>query len=752
MIIDIFLLGKYLVGSESQVIGSPIGDGADQFLYWRKFGFEQLRHGHLSLWNPYAFSGTPFLGGWQSGLLYPPDWIYLVLPLERAMNFEMALHIFWLGAGVAMWARYHQLHPLACLVAAITASLGGTVFLRLFAGHLSIIDTASWVPWIFCAFDQILDNPQLKAALLLTLSTAMAILGGHPQTVFNASITLIIYLILRSISSTVRARSILIIVMGGFAAVLITAVQIAAGLAAAAEGTRQAGVPYAFAASISFPPENFVTLIVPWFFGGIFSYWGESYIWEASIFCGVTGSFLALYAAAFVKNKRKPVWCAMVVLLMVLALAANTPLFPILYHYVPGFNRFRGDSKFDFDATLFVSMLAAVGLDELLTRPIQSKKVFLFPVIFLAGLLMAYTVLKRCITLIAWEKLCEIFAANAERENILTPLNIASFAAQSRLHSEAALIIAAIPTLLILGILAAARYRRRVLYAIPVIAICEMFWFAQSSISTFDIRSTVPPFASQLEAIGQADHRVLRLDDTSNFTMSIGTPDIWGYDPTVTNRYAEFMYFTQGLNPNDADEYLSFHLDNPLFRLLRCSDVIMNSGAGPVDITHSNAFSHIFFVKNYLVLPNRDGIFRLLRRPSMNPGKTMLLESRPFESLGAVLGGGTASITSNTSDQSTVVADNASPGILLITDNYSRDITAAPLSGDTQRRYKVLPADYTLIGVPLTPGHHVFTLIYRPRWFEVSAYISIVSISIFLGVCLAELIIEVRLRRKDIGE
>ncbi|MCZ6673052.1 MAG: hypothetical protein O7C75_08940, partial [Verrucomicrobia bacterium] len=68
--------------SPSAVILSQQGtDLSSQFVYWRDFGFSQLSQGNLALWNPHIFSGMPYFGGFQSALLYPPNWLYLVLPL-----------------------------------------------------------------------------------------------------------------------------------------------------------------------------------------------------------------------------------------------------------------------------------------------------------------------------------------------------------------------------------------------------------------------------------------------------------------------------------------------------------------------------------------------------------------------------------------------------------------------------------------------------------------------------------------------
>src|SRR5438046_3032888 len=37
--------------------------------------------GWLPLWNPYAFSGIPLLGDGQTAMFYPPNWLFLILPV-----------------------------------------------------------------------------------------------------------------------------------------------------------------------------------------------------------------------------------------------------------------------------------------------------------------------------------------------------------------------------------------------------------------------------------------------------------------------------------------------------------------------------------------------------------------------------------------------------------------------------------------------------------------------------------------------
>ena len=60
-------------GPGDKVLSLWGADLSGQFLAWRAFGFSHQAEGHLVLCNPHLYSGTPFLGGFQSALLYPPN-------------------------------------------------------------------------------------------------------------------------------------------------------------------------------------------------------------------------------------------------------------------------------------------------------------------------------------------------------------------------------------------------------------------------------------------------------------------------------------------------------------------------------------------------------------------------------------------------------------------------------------------------------------------------------------------------------
>src|SRR5688572_16437762 len=86
------MFGSVLFSGAAVVLSHRGDDLYSQFVYWRSFGFGQLKQGHLALWNPHVFSGTPFFSTFEPALLYPINWVHLVLPLAKALNTEIVLH------------------------------------------------------------------------------------------------------------------------------------------------------------------------------------------------------------------------------------------------------------------------------------------------------------------------------------------------------------------------------------------------------------------------------------------------------------------------------------------------------------------------------------------------------------------------------------------------------------------------------------------------------------------------------------
>ena len=148
------MFGDVLFTSRPVVLSDSGGDLASQFIYWRVFTAEQLRQGHLPLWNPYVFCGMPYLGWAQTAVLYPTNWLDLLLPLPRSINLGIALHVFLAGLFTYLWGLRRGLHPIAAVVAGALFMFSGSYFLHVYAGHLSLLYAIAWTPLVFASVDE----------------------------------------------------------------------------------------------------------------------------------------------------------------------------------------------------------------------------------------------------------------------------------------------------------------------------------------------------------------------------------------------------------------------------------------------------------------------------------------------------------------------------------------------------------------------------------------------------------------------
>ncbi|MFZ4777388.1 MAG: hypothetical protein ACOYM3_18630, partial [Terrimicrobiaceae bacterium] len=300
--------------STTLVLSDKSTDVTLHFLFSRAFGFGEMARGNFPLWNPYIYGGIPYLGQFQSALLYPPNLIFLALPLATAINWSTGLHIFLLGAFTYAWAFRRGLRPASALVSGVAAMFSSAFFLHIYAGHLCNVAAMAWVPLIFLGIDGWLSKRHAAWIILAAAAAALQIYAGHPQYVYYTALIAGLYSLahLLGTSRMISACTGLLAIypLAGF----LAAAQLLPGFSAASEAVRSGGLTYAFSSMFSFPPENFLTLLVPGFFAGKETpYWGRCYLWEMSLYLGTGMLILALWG--MLQPGRKAVRLPLLVLL-----------------------------------------------------------------------------------------------------------------------------------------------------------------------------------------------------------------------------------------------------------------------------------------------------------------------------------------------------------------------------------------------------------------------------------------------------
>ncbi|HLY24899.1 MAG TPA: hypothetical protein VKQ72_01075 [Aggregatilineales bacterium] len=131
-----------------------------QFYPWRQFALSELAAGRLPLWNPYNGAGAPLLANYQIALLYPPNWLYLLLPGPQTMGLLGMAHL--LLAGFGMWLLTGRLHcdRLGRGIATLAYPLSSTLVARF--GTAPMLDVAAWLPWLILAVDGMVDSITIR--------------------------------------------------------------------------------------------------------------------------------------------------------------------------------------------------------------------------------------------------------------------------------------------------------------------------------------------------------------------------------------------------------------------------------------------------------------------------------------------------------------------------------------------------------------------------------------------------------------
>lgn len=726
-VLTLALFGDLLTSSRAVVSGVEM-DVDQQFFAWRMFAFDELRQGRLPLWNPYSFGGAPALGNFQYAILYPPNWLHLVLPTGRAINVIAALHVFLAGLLTAAWCRSRRCGVTCSALGGTIFALGGPYILHLYAGHLTFLCVVAWTPLVFLAADRILAGRATAAAWMLgAFAIAMQVLGGYPQPAYYAALAVVVYVTVRLFRSPPRVWGRVFVSIAAMYAfgVMLSAAQLLPALDAARESVRAEPLPYVTAASYSLPFVNLLTLIAPYPFGDDFSvpYAGEWVMWEMSLYIGPAALVLAVLGA--IRSKRRADRAALVVLAIsiVLALGAHTPLFKLLYFALPGMDRFRAPARFGVIATLMLAALAARGFDLLLRRRRRGTSRLAVAALVAAGWIAALALLITARPQ-SWAPVLEN-ASTLERS--------VSHASAQLLHTAAVLAQVGVVLLLV-------RRVRWLAYAVAVLLVFDLARSADRAVERFQPRVTAPPAWHDALASLAPDERVLTVaPGKANLAAQLGVEDAWGYDPAMPARWGDFVGRLLGADPRAGDFAVRKVEPSPLWAMLRVRQALPPEAATFADPPLPRAM----LVDEAVVVDSPAASLEAVLDPSFDPRDVVVLESAPNPppETGAT---GSVHVRQRTHFWMEIVAEVERPAILLITDAYSADwqIRLGSSATAAQSEYALLPANHALRAVPLAAGKHVLTLEYVPRSFGLAIVISALA---WAGFVTASLIL---LRRR----
>ena len=316
-------------------------------------------HG-LPLWNPYFGGGQPLGADPLAALFYPPTHLVHFFSLRDYYLVLFMGHLVFAGLGMLLLARRAlELPRFPALVAAVSYMAAPGLLSHLGAGHVTIVQTVAWFPWLTLACWATVREPRRWGAIL-GICFALTLLAGHPQMAYYSLLmtagVAAWFLVKRWRLEGRRAllESMVGLAAAGLIGVLLSAIYLLPLMEFTALSTRQLSV----SSTDAYPLGHFLHELID-------QRPAPTLPWEGMITPGL--AVLALTLLAVVTRWRKA-WPLILAIVLVAGLTmGNASLFYQLVAWVlPGFDLFRGLARIWFVALVPFALLAGLGAESLL--------------------------------------------------------------------------------------------------------------------------------------------------------------------------------------------------------------------------------------------------------------------------------------------------------------------------------------------------------------------------------------------------
>lgn len=328
------------------------------FVPWFSFAAQSLAEGYLPLWDPFHAGGYPFLHNPQASFFYPPTWLALLLSERLRFTYWIVLHIWLSGLGMLLFVRAMGGHWLGAVLASLSFAFSHYIAVRAQAGHLGLMATNAWFPWLLLATAWSVQKATFRSATMVGIIWALSALAGHSTSLLYINLGWVLFLLFLMTSQrpalVLRQTSVAVLV--GLA---LSAAQLLPTLEFALMSTRVAQSDLAFAMSYSLPFGQLMTLLAPDTFGGPVGwppYWGPLNYWELTYYAGIL-PIVALILTLYRPSRLAIFYLCLLVLTIMLAIGQYGFLYESFYHWLPPFRLARAPAR-----AMFLAIFVLCGL------------------------------------------------------------------------------------------------------------------------------------------------------------------------------------------------------------------------------------------------------------------------------------------------------------------------------------------------------------------------------------------------------
>jgi hypothetical protein len=680
------------------------------------------------LWNPYVFSGSPFIGNPTGAMFYPVNILFLLFPLYQTFGYIFILDVFLLSFFTYLFARLIKLSAFSSFLSAIIFAFSAPVITRIIPGHVYLLDIMVWFPPLLYCFESFLQKRKFSYIVFSGICIGLMLLAGGSQIAFYTLISSCIYIFIRRMSdpTSLSFSSLCIFIVASFLiGISLSMVQLLPTQEFSYFSIRGDGLSKEFASSFSLHPYQLISVFFPFFFGFGETYWGKGNFIEDSLYAGIFPIFFCGYALLRKKNKYVLPILTLLVISLIYSFGKYTPVWSVLYYYIPGFNLFRTPARILFIYTFSLSILSGIGLD-LLMKEKKLRFYYIFFFIALIGVIvfMYFLLYQHPIHQF------EIFILMYNRYGSGVNHEILYF----YFLRDIAIVTV---SFFLLGLFIFLKEKHIISKTLFQIFIITAVFFDLWTYGHIFVQTTNPSNIgkqSELFTFIRRDHGIFRVFDLSTeLFYGQGLPplqDVLGVHSLQLKTYRDFLWQVGPHEETPHESFFIFHgiITNPqILALLNVKYIISNTKLSlsflkPLFVSKNPPSSILFGntkkLNTYYLYENMYFLPRafFVTNPNLPVMETIQKETN-------------ISIISYQPNTIKLLVTNAKPGYLILSENWYPGWKAYDRGKEIniEKKYAVLRAIY------LMRGKHTITFIYNPLSFQIGKMISFLT-SIFLFI------------------
>jgi hypothetical protein len=733
----------------------------------------ELRNGNLALWNPFEFCGRPSVGTFQASAFYPLTLIFYFLPLPLAFTVFYVVHVWFSGVFMYLFAYSLTRSHVASFAGGLVYMLGGFPLSHIYAGHLTMVASCAWAPLVFLLFLLSVRKRRLAFAALGGLVLGVENLAGYPAIAYYTLLGLALFSLFTACSTPKERRSfreacrpvlcLALIVVAGF---LVSAVEVLPAVAVTQYSSRAGGTSYEFASSFSLPPENFITFLLPGFFGdGVQTpYWGRWLFWEVCGYAGILPIFLGLFLLI---QRKEPLGVFFSVLglgCILFAFGRYAGYFKLVYHLLPGLSMFRGPVRILMLFTFAAAVVTALGFAYVLDRPVVEFTKAVRKTA-LAGMSISFVLAVVFITSagsgggnsLFWKQVLSLSFRQPDRlSEPPDPFDISFLIGTYRNARTSVLLglsVIAATGLLCLLMAYLPKQKRLLVCSLTAILLADLLLFGSRLIVPADPARMVWP--EDLQAFFKAQSGVFRVAGISSRAevlqaMAFGRQNAGGFNPAVSRRYSLFFNKAHGENLEEPVVVAEWRKPGRALDLMNVRFLIADRGqrtAGSLrevftgkEVSVFENPQHLpraFLVHRYEKLVKEEAILGRLFSPGFDPKVSVILEEDPGIRQASPSVSGKedqATVDFYSTDTIRILTKSGSPSMLVLLDSFYPGWKAF-VDG---KPGKLVKADYLFRAVPLADGAHTVEMKYEPPGFAAGRWLSVFGLAVIAGLPIIE--------------